>query len=62
MDRLRLTAVRLEGLLPRDREAVSTTGRRRTIVIFLYVLAGWIGLSLLAYFVLLPLLKSLRAE
>jgi putative nucleotidyltransferase with HDIG domain len=42
---------------------MSTTGRPRRTVIFLYVLAGWVGVSLLAYLVLLPLLAaSARSE
>jgi putative nucleotidyltransferase with HDIG domain len=42
---------------------MSTTGRARRTVIFVYVLAGWVALSLLAYLVLLPFLTaSARSE
>jgi putative nucleotidyltransferase with HDIG domain len=42
---------------------MSTTGRPRRTVIFLYILAGWVGLVLVAYVVLLPFLRtSARSE
>ena len=57
-----MTAGRSRVLLPRGR-AVSTTGRTSQVVIFVYVLAGWVGVSLLAYFFILPLLTvSARSD
>jgi N-methylhydantoinase A len=47
----------------RNAGRVSTTGRPRRAVIFLYVLAGWVGLSVVAYVFVLPLLTvSSRAD
>ena len=53
----------VKGLTPARTGAVVHDGKASQVVIFVYVLAGWVGLSLLAYLFILPLLTvSARSD
>jgi putative nucleotidyltransferase with HDIG domain len=53
----------VEGLTPARTRVGVHNGEASQVVIFVYVLAGWVGVSLLAYFLILPLLNvSARSD